>query len=122
MKALMKLIYHIARRADWESARTSGLYTADSLATEGFIHCSTARQVLATAQRIFAGRTDLVLIAIDSARVKAAIRYENLEGGRELFPHIYGPLEMIAVIAAHAFPPNADGGFDWPAALAPDTH
>ena len=70
MKALMKLIYHIARRADWESARTSGLYTADSLATEGFIHCSTARQVLATAQRIFAGRTDLVLIAIDSARGK----------------------------------------------------
>jgi len=42
MKALMKLIYHIARRADWESARSSGLYTADSLATEGFIHCSTA--------------------------------------------------------------------------------
>ena len=77
----MSVIYHIATRADWAAAKAAGAYTADSLASEGFIHCSTAGQVIATANRIFRGQRDLVLLDIDSARVEPEIRYENLEGG-----------------------------------------
>ena len=110
----MNTIYHIATRNDWVSAQTSGRYAADSLASEGFIHCSTAAQVIATANRIFRGRRDLVLLGIDSARVKPEIRYENLEGGTQFFPHICGALAIDAVIAPHDFPPSADGSFALP--------
>jgi uncharacterized protein (DUF952 family) len=111
---MVSTIFHIAARADWAAAQAAGAYTADSLASEGFIHCSTAAQVIATANRIFKGRHDLVLLSIDSARVKPEIRYENLEGGTQLFPHIYGALAIDAVIAVHDFPPSADGSFVMP--------
>jgi uncharacterized protein (DUF952 family) len=104
------MIYHIAAGADWEAARAAGAYTADSLASEGFIHCSTAAQVAGTAQRFFAGRQDLVLLEIDPARLTAELRYEEGEPG-VLFPHIYGPLDLAAVVAARPFAPGPDGGF-----------
>ncbi len=113
----MTIIYHITRLADWQAALAAHEYTADSLASEGFIHCSTAQQVLATANRIFKGRRDLVLLCVDSARVGAEIRYENLEGGANLFPHIYGVLPIDAITAVHDFPPSADGTFQLPAGL-----
>jgi len=110
----MGIIFHITNRADWAAAQAAGAYTADSLASEGFIHCSTAVQVLATADRIFRGRRDLLLLSIDSARVKPEIRHENLEGGTQLFPHIYGALALDAVVAVHEFPPREDGSFAMP--------
>lgn len=113
----MSTIYHIARKADWEAARAGGTYASDSLATEGFIHCSTAEQIIATANRIFKGHRDLLLLAIECARVGPEIRYENLEGGTEQYPHIYGALDIAAVTAAHEFPPDPDGRFTMPAAL-----
>lgn len=61
---------------------------------------------------MFRGRSDLLLLAIDSNRVDATIRYENLLGGAELFPHIYGPLERSAVVAAERLLPRSDGTFD----------
>ena len=113
----MAIIHHITSKSDWDAARAAKSYTADSFASEGFIHCSTAEQVIATANRIFKGRRDLVLLSIDSARVKPAIRYENLAGGASLFPHIYGALALDAVVAAHDFPPKEDGSFELPPAL-----
>ena len=113
----MPVIYHITRRSDWTAALATGSYTADSLATEGFIHCSTAAQVIATANRLFKGRHDLIFLAIDSSKVGAHIRQENLEGGTDLFPHIYGALEVGAVVAVYPFAPRADGSFDPPVAL-----
>jgi uncharacterized protein (DUF952 family) len=113
----MSIIYHITRRADWQAALAAHAYTADSLASEGFIHCSTAQQVLATANRIFSGRRDLLLLSVDTARVKAEIRHENLEGGAELFPHIYGVLPIDAIVAVHDFPPAADGTFALPSGV-----
>ena len=80
----MPVIYHITRKTDWEMALAAGSYAADSLATEGFIHCSTAQQVIATANRLFKGRRDLMLLSIDTDRVNAEIRHENLEGGASL--------------------------------------
>jgi uncharacterized protein (DUF952 family) len=115
----MTMLYHITRRADWAAAQAAGEYAADSLASEGFIHCSTAAQVIATANRIFRGRGDLVLLCIERARVIHEIRCENLEGGSEQYPHIYGALALAAVTAVHDFPPRDDGSFAWPPALAP---
>jgi uncharacterized protein (DUF952 family) len=117
----MPIIYHIARKTDWETARAAGSYAADTLATEGFIHCSTAQQVIATANRIFKDRHDLVLLCIDTDKIKAEIRYENLEGGTNLFPHVYGALGISSIAAVHDFPPRDDGGFELPPALKAKT-
>ena len=113
----MPILYHITRRSDWTAALAAGSYTADSLATEGFIHCSTPQQVIATANRLFHDRHDLVLLGIDSARVEAEIRHENLEGGTDLFPHVYGALTIASVTAVYDFPPRDDGRFELPPAL-----
>jgi uncharacterized protein (DUF952 family) len=104
------MIYHIASRADWEAALAAGTYTADSLAAEGFIHCSTGAQLSGTAARFFASRSDLLLLAIDTARLTAELRYEEGEPG-VLFPHLYGPLNLEAVVETRPFAPGADGAF-----------
>jgi uncharacterized protein (DUF952 family) len=105
------MIYHIAAREDWDTAKVTGEYTTVSLQSEGFIHCSTAGQVQATANRFFRGRQDLVLLNIDEKKVSAEIKYENLEGGKDLFPHIYGPLPIEAIIRTLDLTPNPDGFF-----------
>lgn len=110
----MAIIYHITSAARWASAQTWGQYTVDSLHSEGFIHCSKPGQVIATAARYYAGQSGLVLLAIAPARVKSEIRFENLTGGFEIFPHIYGPLNLDAVTAVLPFEPNPDGTFSLP--------
>jgi uncharacterized protein (DUF952 family) len=104
-------IFHITRRADWQKALEEGAYLTDTLASQGFIHCSTRAQVVEVANRMFCGQHDLVLLEIDSRRVQPEIRRENLEGGMELFPHIYGPLNLEAVEKVIAFEPGFDGQF-----------
>jgi uncharacterized protein (DUF952 family) len=110
----MDLLFHIAPEAAWQAARQAGRYEAPSLAGEGFIHCSTREQVLEVANRLFRGRADLLLLAVDPGRVPARIRYENLEGGQVAYPHVYGPLPLAAVERVLPFPARPDGGFDWP--------
>ena len=91
------LILHVTRRDEWEGALSRGAYEADTLATEGFIHCSEANQVAEVANVRFRGRQDLVLLWIDPARVRAEIKYEEASDGSGTFPHIYGPLDIDAV-------------------------
>jgi uncharacterized protein (DUF952 family) len=105
------VILHITTEAAWADAKANGAYAADSLATEGFIHCSTPSQVVWVANNRFRGRTDLVLLHIDPSKIDAEIRYENLEGGRELFPHVYGPIPVAAVVEVTPFRPLVDGSF-----------
>ena len=105
-------IFHLAGDVAWAEAVGTGVYTADSLATEGFIHCSTPQQVIPVANRLFRNRHDLVLLQIDTTKLDAPVRYENLEGGDDLFPHIYGALPVSAVVRATPFPPGAEGLFD----------
>jgi uncharacterized protein (DUF952 family) len=106
------VILHLATGTAWADAVADGSYTADSLATEGFIHCSDPQQVIWVANTRFRDRRDLVLLQIDVAKLAAPLRYENLEGGTQLFPHVYGPLAMSAIVRATPLPPRADGGFD----------
>lgn len=119
----MATILHITTRAEWDAARIAGSYRPASLEREGFIHCSTPAQTVATANKYFRGRTDLVLLCIDEARVAAELRYEapvpvgdalDPRAG-ERFPHLHGPLAQGAVIRVVAFPCDPDGGFTFPA-------
>jgi uncharacterized protein (DUF952 family) len=106
------VILHITTGEAWRDAQSHGAYTADSLATEGFIHCSTPAQVIWVANMRFRGRTDLVLLHIDPSRLDARIVYENLEGGEQLFPHVYGAIPESAVVLVTPFRPSSDGSFD----------
>jgi uncharacterized protein (DUF952 family) len=105
------IIYHIAQHEDWDGALTYGSYEADSLISQGFIHCSTREQVIKVANARFHGKTGLMLLLIDAEKVEHEIRYENLEGGANLFPHIYGPLNLDAVVRVLAFHPTENGDF-----------
>lgn len=109
-----RLIYHIITRADWEKAQQLGVYRAPSLESEGFIHCSTRDQVLNTAERYYKGVEDLYLLNIDIAGLDHEIRFEDTSGHGSLFPHIYGPVPLKAVVAVVRFAPRVDGLFDWP--------
>ncbi|HLL77395.1 MAG TPA: DUF952 domain-containing protein [Pyrinomonadaceae bacterium] len=110
----MALIFHITERAAWDAARPAGSYRPEAFASEGFIHCSTREQVVRVADARFRNQHGLVLLCIDAERVAAEIVYENLEGGRELFPHIYGGLDAGAVVDVLEFEPGADGRFAFP--------
>ncbi len=108
------MIFHIATRDAWDDAARAGSYRADTLATEGFIHCSSAEQVAEVANVRFRGREDLVLLWIDPERVRAEIRYEDASDGSGTFPHIYGPLDIDAVARVTEFR-ESDGAFKPPA-------
>jgi uncharacterized protein (DUF952 family) len=108
-------VFHITERSVFSAALESGFYEADSLHSEGFIHCSTREQVLRTASRFYGGRSGLVLLCIDAERLGALLRFEPADG--ELFPHCYGkiPLEMIPAMID--FPCRQDGSFELPGEL-----
>ncbi|QLE40722.1 DUF952 domain-containing protein [Nostoc sp. C052] len=109
----MNTILHITKRQQWEQAKNLGKYRADSLESEGFIHCSKSTQILKVAKRFFHNQKELVLLFIDSDQVQAEIRDEPAEIG-ELFPHIYGELNIDAVYQVIDFEAGEDGLFELP--------
>lgn len=109
------MIYHIADFKRWEEALSAGLYEGDTLETEGFIHCSKKEQVLTVANNFYRGQAGLVLLCIDPDRLAAELKYEpGAHGEPELFPHVYGPLNIDAVVEVLDFPPGEDGLFVFP--------
>jgi uncharacterized protein (DUF952 family) len=111
-------LFHITSEREAREAAESGEYIPAPFVREGFIHCSYAAQVVATANRIFRGRQDLVLMEIDPSLLECRVVDENLEGGTELFPHIYGRLNMAAVKKIHALPCDEAGSFSASAGLS----
>lgn len=101
------MIYRLSERADWRAAQTSGLYLSADLGMEGFIHASTAQQVIGVAYRYYQNRSDLVLVEIDEASLGETLRWEASTGG-ELFPHVYGPIPLQAVRRIAGFPEVSD--------------
>jgi uncharacterized protein (DUF952 family) len=101
----MDLIFHLTSRHEAEEANLSGTYVPRDFEREGFVHCSYRHQLAAVADRLFRGRTDLVVLEIDRSRLTAQVIDENLEGGTELFPHVYGPIPVAAVVGKHPFQP-----------------
>lgn len=113
----MRTLYHITSAAEASDAEDAGVYEPRAFEAEGFIHCSYRHQICEVANRRFAGRAGLVLLEISRAKLSCAVIDENLEGGADLFPHVYGRLPMTAVTRLHPFPCGADGRFDLPDAL-----
>jgi uncharacterized protein (DUF952 family) len=111
-------IFHITQAQDWARAVTAGEYRVSTLGKTlddvGFIHCSREDQVERVANAAFVGTDQLVVLVIDPDRVGAPITYENLEGGSELFPHIYGPLGPDAVDEVMPLEAGPDGRFSFP--------
>jgi uncharacterized protein (DUF952 family) len=114
-------IYHIATHEAALAAQNSGEYRAQSLSDQGFIHFSGAHQVLGVAEKFYAGQHGLVLLAVDTSRLKAELKYELADdpapAADRLFPHLYGPLNFDAVTAIYSFEPDAGGRFSLPAEL-----
>jgi uncharacterized protein (DUF952 family) len=116
------LIYHISSRAAWNEARQRGEYRAESLMTEGFIHCSTSSQVLPVFEKFYKGQRGLLLLLIDSALLSSDLKWEPPSGGTpppgvpesDLFPHIYGPINLDAVARAVNLEADIDGNFSLP--------
>jgi uncharacterized protein (DUF952 family) len=108
------LIYHFCPRADWAAAEAAGSYTAESLTTQGFIHCSPADHVHISATERARGRTDLVVLEIDESRLDPPAVWEDGDPphptGKQ-FPHVYGPIPLDAVVEVHDYPPAPDGTF-----------
>ena len=112
-----RLIYHLARKVDFDQALALGRYGgAREDSADGFMHFSTGAQVAESAARHRAGEPDLVLIAVDPDRLGAALRWEPARDGA-LFPHLYGALPIDAVAWARPLPLGADGHHCFPPEL-----
>ncbi|MCI0465450.1 MAG: DUF952 domain-containing protein [Beijerinckiaceae bacterium] len=109
----MDLIYKIIPDSLWRHAREIGAFEgAEADRADGFLHFSSAAQVQATAEKYFKGRGGLVLIAVESDRLGEALKFEPSRGGA-LFPHLYGPLPLAAVLWARPIPLLPDGTHDF---------
>lgn len=113
----MTLILHLVSQADWDAQKDSGLYRAASLESEGFIHFSAQEQVAGSANRYYIGRDDLLLLVVDTDKLNVPLKYEAPRDPArkdERFPHVYGALNVDAVVRVVPYKPNADGKFDPP--------
>ena len=108
------MLLHICADDDWRLAQDRGEHRPDSLDDVGFIHLSTPEQVHLPANRLYAGRTDLVLLRVDPDRLSAPVRWEPgvpTDPEAMLFPHLYGPLPVSAVTSVTPYVPGEDGRF-----------
>jgi uncharacterized protein (DUF952 family) len=114
LRAPVRRIYKICPASAWREAERQGVYrgSADDI-SDGFIHFSANSQVAETARKHFAGQTGLLLIGVDADALGAALRWERSRND-ELFPHLYGELDLGAVIGIHEMPVRSDGGHDIP--------
>jgi uncharacterized protein (DUF952 family) len=116
------MIYHITSRMAWSEARQRGDYRAGSLETEGFIHCSTNEQVIPVTQKYYKGQEGLLVLVIEPERLTSDLKWEPPAEGApppgvpegDLFPHIYGPINLEAVIRVLDLESQPDGRYSFP--------
>lgn len=94
-----EFIYHVTTRDKWELALALGYYEADTLAKEGFMHCSTEDQVAGVLERYYQGQTGLIKLTIQKDKVERPLVFELAGSINEVFPHIHGTLNLNAVVA-----------------------
>ena len=110
----MTIIYKIVTAKLWQDAIGIGsLQGAPVDLTDGYIHLSTFEQVRETARKHFSGQSDLILVAVDEDALGNALKYEPSRGG-DLFPHLYGPLPVSAVVWAKPLQLDASGSHRFP--------
>ncbi|WP_280830234.1 DUF952 domain-containing protein [Mycolicibacterium frederiksbergense] len=109
-----RVLVHLCSADDWRRAQNRGEHRPDSLSAQGFVHLSTPEQVHLPANRLYAGRADLVLLHIDPAGLSDPVRWEPgvpTDPQSMLFPHLYGPLPAAVVTGVAAYLPGPDGRF-----------
>lgn len=112
--SLPAAIYKIVPASLWEEAERAGRFEGAPVdEADGFIHLSTAEQVRETARRHFAGQGGLLLVTVDADALGDALRFEPSRGG-DLFPHLYGPMPLAAVLSAEPLPIGPDGAHAFP--------
>lgn len=114
MSTQADVLVHLCADHEWQRASASGMHRPPSLADVGFVHLSSPEQVHLPANRLYAGRTDLVVLTIDPARLTDPVRWEPgvpTDPESMLFPHLYGPLPAAAVTSVTRYLPAADGMF-----------
>jgi uncharacterized protein (DUF952 family) len=102
------MIFHLTTKTAWDEAQTKGEYVAESLATEDFIHCSTLAQALPVANHYYKDQDALILLMIEDTLLSSELKWEAPSGGTpppgvpegDPFPHIYGPINLDAVVSA----------------------
>jgi uncharacterized protein (DUF952 family) len=108
VQAYEAMIFHITDAATWAVSQQRGTHTGSTrgidLAQEGYIHCSTGEQWPGVIERFYADASDLLLLHIDEDRLTSPVVYEQLPGMTEPFPHIYGPINVDAVITTQPLP------------------
>ena len=92
------MIYHVITKPDWEAAKLQGFYAPPSLALEGFIHNSTQAQVKGVIERYYKDKKELLLLHIDEEKLTGLLKYELTPSVNEEFPHIFGKLNIDAVV------------------------
>ena len=121
-------LLHLIDQAGWRAARAAGVLAPPSLAEVGFVHLSTTEQVSLPADRLFAGRQDILLLVLDRDLIGVEVRWEPGTHGDPAsmrFPHAYGPVPTSAVRAVLDYRPGADGRFadpELPDPLPPAGH
>ena len=116
-------LWHLALAREWSAAAAGGGYATSTLGRtldeEGFTHCAHLHQVEGVARRFYAGVADpLVLLEIDPTRLASEVVEEVPPGAPEAFPHVYGPIDVAAVVAVHPLERGADGTLALPAGLS----
>ena len=107
----MARIYHLVPRDDWEAAGGDAEYSAASLSSEGFIHCSKDHeQLFAVARRLYRDRTDMLALELDTGALTSPIKEEPSRSG-EIYPHIYGPINKTAVVKVLALATDGAGEY-----------
>jgi uncharacterized protein (DUF952 family) len=111
------IVLHMLPKAAWEAVPPGGDYLADTLASEGFVHCTAEPPILETiANRFYRSEGgDWLILLVDLDKVTAPVRWEAADG--HLFPHIYGPIARAAVVRIVPFPRRADGTYQLPEGL-----
>lgn len=92
------IIYHVTTGEEWKKALFDGSYEAPSLKSEGFIHCSTEQQVQGVLERYFSGQANLLKLVIDTEKLNFELKFELAPSVNEEFPHVYGPINLDAVV------------------------
>lgn len=108
------MILHITLSSEWRQAQAKGEYFSKTLAADGFIHCSAPEQVVGVTDDLFRGKHGLVLLCIDEKRLRAEVKWEDLYDCGKEYPHVYGPINLDAVIRVVDFSPNEDGTISLP--------
>lgn len=107
------MLLHIAHGDEWVRAQEDGLYQTGSLHDQGYIHCSYPHQVIKVANSIYRGQRGLILLHVDPDRLDSRMVEED-GGSGKLYPHVYGPINVGAVVKVERFEAGEDGFFTHP--------